>query len=289
MGTFSSLLLHGSCVVCWWHEVVAPFRGRRTTLSLRSLGRENCFAVTGRCCLRTKSEKLFPSRPSFLRRRTSTGFASRRFSLWQSENQKDSRLGRVKIIISYGTCAPLTAQQIKMVSREACVCATGPSELESRGLTVNCEKTVAMLIYPSSSKTSALPSINIACGRTTIPFVDSTRMLGVIIDSNLSWKEHVDHVCLKVNRKIGALRRSFRQLCPVARRLFYLSIIQPDFDFGSSAFIPNILMSQRKRLVATWRRAVRAVAGRGYQEDVAPLWRNWWLTPLNTDGPRMQP
>ena len=85
----------------------------RTTLSLRSLGRVNCFAVTRRCFLRTKSENLFPSRPSFLRRRTSTGFASRRFSRWQSENQKDSRLGRVRIIISDGTCALLNAQQIK--------------------------------------------------------------------------------------------------------------------------------------------------------------------------------
>ena len=100
------------------------------------------------------------------------------------------------------------------------------------------------------------------------------------IDSNLSWEEQVDHVCLKVNRKIGALRRSFRQLCPVARRLFYLSIIQPDFDFGSSAFIPNILMSQRKRLVATWRRAVRAVAGSGYQEDVAPLLKALMIDPI---------
>ena len=62
---------------------------------------------------------------SFLRRRTSTGFAasSKRFSRWQSENQKDFRLGRVRIIISDGTCALLNAQQIKMVSREACVCA----------------------------------------------------------------------------------------------------------------------------------------------------------------------
>ena len=51
--------------------------------------------------------------------RTSTGFASSRFSRWQSENQKDSRLGRVRIIISDGSCT----LQIKMVSREACVCA----------------------------------------------------------------------------------------------------------------------------------------------------------------------
>ena len=112
-----------SCVVCWWYEVWAPFQGRRTTLWLRSLGRENCFAVTRCCFLRTKSEKLYPSRPSFLRRRTSIGFASRRFSRWQSENQKDSRLDRVRIIISDGTCALLNAQQIKMVSCEACVCA----------------------------------------------------------------------------------------------------------------------------------------------------------------------
>ena len=127
------------------------------------------------------------------------------------------------------------------------------------------------LSNPRSSKTSVVTSIDITCGRTTIPLVDSTHMLGVIIDSNLSWKEYVDHVCLKVNRTIGSLRRSFRQLSPVARRLFYLSIIQPDFDFGSSAFIPNILMSQWKRLVATSRRAVIAVAGSGYQEDVGPL------------------
>ena len=66
----------------------------------------------------------------------------------------------------------------------------------------------------------------------------------------------------------------------MARRLFYLSIIQPDFDFGSSAFIPNIVMSQRKRLVATWRRAVRAVAGSGYQEDVAPLLKALMIDPI---------
>ena len=65
-----------------------------------------------------------PSRKSsFLRRRTSTGFASRRFWRWQSENQKDSRLGRVRIIISDETCALVNAQQINMVIREACVCA----------------------------------------------------------------------------------------------------------------------------------------------------------------------
>ena len=51
---------------------------------------------------------------SFLRRRMSTSFASsRRFSRWQTENQGDSRLGQVRIIIFVRTCALLNAQQIK--------------------------------------------------------------------------------------------------------------------------------------------------------------------------------
>ena len=86
---------------------------------------ENCFAVRHQTLLSPHQVGKALSFHSFIpaRRRTSTGFASRRFSCWQSENQKDSRLGRVRIIISDGTCALLNAQQIKMVSREACVCA----------------------------------------------------------------------------------------------------------------------------------------------------------------------
>ena len=71
-----------------------------------------------------------PSRKSSLLRVLLSCEGGRRLALlqgdsrvWQSENQKDSRLGRVRIIISDGTCALLNAQQIKMVSREACVCA----------------------------------------------------------------------------------------------------------------------------------------------------------------------
>ena len=152
-----------ACVVCWWHEVGAPFQGRRTTLSLRSLGRENCFAVTRRCFLRTKSEKLFLSRPSFLpRRRTSTGFALRRFSRWQSENQKDSRLGRVRII-SDGTCVLLNAQQIKMVSREACACAM--CSRTGQGLHV-CMRAYLRNLLGSAAR--CWP--NLCCGTTFVQF-----------------------------------------------------------------------------------------------------------------------
>ena len=106
-----------------------------------------------------------------------------------------------------------------------------------------------------------------------IPLVSNTRLLGVIVDSKLSWKDHVDQVCLKVNRKIGALRRSFCQLTPTARRTFFLSVIslQPDLENAASAIVPSMAVSQKNRLLATWRRAVRCATGSGCQDNVTPL------------------
>ena len=91
-----------ACVVFWWHEVWAPFQGRRTTLSLRSLERENCFAVTRRCFLRTKSKKLFLSflhscegerRLALLQRDSRVGWASIRKILALAEWELSSLTG----------------------------------------------------------------------------------------------------------------------------------------------------------------------------------------------------
>ena len=82
-------------------------------------------------------------------------------------------------------------------------------------------KTVAMLISPSRSR---IPTIDfrINLDGAEMKFVKQTRLLGIIIDDSLSWSYHIESVCCKVGRKIGALRRSFRLLTPHARRTFYM-------------------------------------------------------------------
>ena len=160
------------------------------------------------------------------------------------------------------------------------------TELDRRGLKINCEKTSAMLICLRSNRFSEAIAgesslANITCDGKTIPLVSNTRLLGVIVDSNLSWKDHVDQVCLKVNRKIGALRRTFRQLTPTARRAFFLSVIHPDLEYAASAIVPSMAVSQKNRLLATWRRAVPCAAGSGYQDNVAPLVKQLKIVSLD--------
>ena len=85
-------------------------------------------------------------------------------------------------------------------------------------------------------------------------------------------------ICKKVGRKIGALRRTYRQLTPTARRQFFVSVIQPDLEHAASATIPFMPTGQQDRLLALWKKAVRCLAGVHPQNDVLPLIRNLKLT-----------
>ena len=67
--------------------------------------------------------------------------------------------------------------------------------------------------------------------------VNNSRLLAVIVDDKLSWNDHVDAVCSKLARKTSALRRTFRQLTPSARRLYFISVIQPDLEYAMSAIL----------------------------------------------------
>ena len=79
------------------------------------------------------------------------------------------------------------------------------------------------------------------CHLSRHPFVSQIKY----IDDSLSWSPHVDSICKQVGRKIGALRRTYRQLTPTARRQFFVSVIQPDLEYAASATIPFMPTGQQ--------------------------------------------
>ena len=69
-------------------------------------------------------------------------------------------------------------------------------------------ETVAMLISPKPYDQVSLP----------ISFQGEPLQIGVTVSSELSWSNHINGLASKLSRKIGALRRVFRQLSVAARR-----------------------------------------------------------------------
>ena len=47
----------------------------------------------------------------------------------------------------------------------------------------------------------------------------------------------------------------------MARRQFFISVIQPDLEYGVVAFFPSLPATERQRLLSLFRRGVRAAAG----------------------------
>ena len=99
--------------------------------------------------------------------------------------------------------------------------------------------------------------------------VSETRLLGLIINSSLLWSANVDAVCRKAGRKIGALRKSFRQLTLFARRFFFISVIQPGLEYAALVSVPCVTL--RNQLLTVWRRGIRCAAGAAYQSDIGPI------------------
>ena len=63
---------------------------------------------------------------------------------------------------------------------------------------------------------------------------ECVRYLGVLIDSNLSWKHHITYISTKINKSLGILAR-LRHFVPSKTLLnMYRSLIQPHLSYGIS-------------------------------------------------------
>ena len=72
----------------------------------------------------------------------------------------------------------------------------------------------------------------ITLGDKILNVVSETRCLGVIIDSQLSWNSHSDHLCKSFGKKVGQLKR-FKYLSTRTLETIYFSSIVPTITYCS--------------------------------------------------------
>ena len=101
--------------------------------------------------------------------------------------------------------------------------------LTSNQFTLNITKNT-FIIIGSSQRLKKLNSISIANDDKSIAEVSSFSYLGVVINNHLSWRDHIDYISNKVNKKLGLLRRIKSCLPLEARPMFLNSYILPIFD-----------------------------------------------------------
>ena len=102
-------------------------------------------------------------------------------------------------------------------------------------MVLNLKKTKCMLIstYQRMHKLTS-KVLNICVNNEPLECVSSDKLLGVVVDENLTWKGHVD----KVHRTVSMLLAKFRRIKPYlptdARIQYVQTFIFPHFDYCSA-------------------------------------------------------
>ena len=65
----------------------------------------------------------------------------------------------------------------------------------------------------------------------TICQVSIFKLLGVVIDHNLKWNDHIDHIMKSVGRNLHLLQRMSWFLPRNARLAFYFAYFVPHFNY----------------------------------------------------------
>ena len=116
--------------------------------------------------------------------------------------------------------------------------------LKNNLLLLNWDKSNAIIF---SNKTSAEPSITVLGNK--IEVVTQVKLLGVQIDDELKFKQHVQYICNKVNKKTAMLNKHLYLFSYEFRSTIFKLFVLPHFEYCSTIFFSssneNIYMLER--------------------------------------------
>ena len=90
---------------------------------------------------------------------------------------------------------------------------------------------------------------------------ESTKYLGVDVQSSLSWKHHIDRISKKSNSMLGFLRRNLRSCSEDTKANAYFSMVRSNLEYCSSVWSPHH-KDQIRKLEMVQRRAARYTTNR---------------------------
>ena len=90
---------------------------------------------------------------------------------------------------------------------------------------------------------------------------DSTKYLGVILQSNLKWDKHINNITSKANQTLNFLRRNLKVNSQKIKDHAYKALVRPKLEYSSCIWDPSHT-NQIKQIEKVQRRAARFTCNR---------------------------
>ena len=132
-------------------------------------------------------------------------------------------------------------------------------------LSLNIQKTKLMIFHTQKKDMTLLDKLDLKINKLSISRVKSFNFLGIILNENLTWKDHIAHISQKINPTIALIRRLKHQLPIHILQMIYNSLILSRLHYG------NILWGKNPgTLTKLQKKAIRALTGAGNNSHTSP-------------------
>ena len=96
--------------------------------------------------------------------------------------------------------------------------------------------------------------------------VDKNPYLGIILSRDLSWSNHIDHICNKASATLGFLKRNLKH-CPMeCRKMAYIALVRSTLEYGASIWDPH-LEKDINKLENIQRKAARFITNNHHSRE----------------------
>ena len=149
---------------------------------------------------------------------------------------------------------------------------------DANKLQINPQKSAVIVIPPKLNS----PSVNIQLmyNNSLIPCNNSFKYLGVILDSKLNFKSHIDITASKISRAVGILSK-LRYIFPMSSLvLLYYALVHPHLLFGLPVWGSTFTTSLNK-LQTLQNKAIRIITNSDIRTPITPKYYELGILKLS--------
>ena len=131
------------------------------------------------------------------------------------------------------------------------------------------EEKTKSIVFGTKKRLKNLEALDIRRGDIRIKQYNVVEYLGCILDNSLSGLSMCNKVISKISGRLKFLYRKQTFLSSALRRLLCNALIQPHFDYASSAWYPNLIKKQKKRVQITQNKCIRFCLNLGNRHHIS--------------------
>jgi hypothetical protein len=108
----------------------------------------------------------------------------------------------------------------------------------------------------------------------------SYKLLGVLMDENLSFNYHVQYICKKLSKSLFFLQRAKNFVCTKSLKLLYFALFHSNllYCIGTLSAMNN---TNAKKILVMQKKAIRTISNAKYNDHTAPLFLKHQILPYN--------